>query len=46
MKIDIQEIVNLKIKAMEENKVVEKTIQDTLEKTIINAITSALDSYY
>ncbi|KEH93242.1 hypothetical protein [Clostridium botulinum] len=45
MKIDIQEIVNSKIKDMEEKKIVEKTIEDTLEKTIIQAVTNALDGY-
>jgi len=45
MKIDIQEIINEKIKDMEDKRVVEKTIQETLEKSIVNAITSAMDGY-
>lgn len=45
MKIDIQEIINNKIKDMEEKKTIEKTIEDTIEKTIVKAITDALDGY-
>lgn len=45
MKIDIQEIINQKVKDMEETKVVEKAIEDTLEKTILKAVTDALDGY-
>lgn len=45
MKIDIQEIINTKIKDMEEKKVVEKCIEETIEKTVIKAVTSAIDGY-
>jgi hypothetical protein len=45
MNIDIQAIVNDHIKAMEEKGIIEKTIQETLEKSILGAITSALESY-
>lgn len=44
MKIDIEEIVNLKIKDMEEKKIVEKVVEDTLEKTILESIEDALNS--
>lgn len=45
MKIDIQEIINSKIKDMEENKVVEKAIEKTIEKTVIDAVIDAIDGY-
>ena len=45
MKIDIQEIVNAKIKDMEEKRVVEIAIEETLEKSIIKAVVDALDHY-
>lgn len=46
MKIDIEEVVNSKLKAMKEEKIVEKALEETIEKTVVNAITNALDSYY
>ncbi|MDP4224752.1 MAG: hypothetical protein Q8910_00080 [Bacteroidota bacterium] len=45
MNINIGEIVNQKIKEMDENKVVEKAIKDTLENTIIKAVNEALSSW-
>lgn len=45
MKIDIQEIVNNKVKAMEESGVIQKTIEDTIEKSVLGAIDNALDGY-
>jgi len=45
MNIDIQAIVNDHIKSMEDKGIIEKTIQETLEKSILGAITDALDSY-
>ncbi|KLU64046.1 hypothetical protein DEAC_c40400 [Desulfosporosinus acididurans] len=45
MKIDIQEIVNAKIKDMEENRVVEIAIEQTLEKSVIKAVVDALESW-
>lgn len=45
MNINIQDIVNVKIKDMEDRKVIEKTIEDTLEKTIIKAVIDAFDGY-
>lgn len=45
MKIDIQEIINAKIKDMEEKRVIETTIENTVEKTIVKAVTDALESY-
>lgn len=45
MNIDIGEIVNNKIKEMEENKVVENLIAETIEKSITKAITDAIDGY-
>lgn len=45
MNIDISQIVNDKIKDMEEKKVVETTIQETIEKSITAAIKSSLEGY-
>ncbi|GIM32737.1 hypothetical protein [Paraclostridium bifermentans] len=45
MNINIGEIVNIKIKEMEENKVVEKLIEETIEKSITTAITGAIDGW-
>lgn len=45
MNIDIQKIVNDHIKTMEENGVIEKTIKENIEKTVIKAITDALSGY-
>lgn len=45
MKIDIQEIINQKIMDMEEKRVVEKAIEDTLEKSIIKAVVDVLEGY-
>lgn len=45
MNINIGEIVNSKIKEMEENKVVEKLIEETIEKSITTAITGAIDGW-
>ncbi|MGL5718075.1 MAG: hypothetical protein ACRCX2_34040 [Paraclostridium sp.] len=45
MNINISEIVNNKIKEMEENKVVETLIAETIEKSVTKAITDAIDGY-
>lgn len=45
LNIDIQAIVNDHIKAMEEKGIIEKTIQDTVEKTVLKAITDSLECY-
>lgn len=45
MNINIGEIVNNKIKEMEENKVVENLIAETIEKSVTKAIMDAIDGY-
>lgn len=45
MNINIGEIVNNKIKEMEENKVVETLIAETVEKSVTKAIMDAIDGY-
>ncbi|APM39430.1 hypothetical protein [Clostridium kluyveri] len=45
MNIDISKIVIDKIKDMEEKKVVENAIEETIEKTIIKAAKDALEGY-
>lgn len=45
MNINIGEIVNNKIKEMEENKVVENIIAETVEKSVTKAIMDAVDGY-
>lgn len=45
MNIDIGEIVNNKIKEMEENKVVENLIAETIEKSVVKAVSEAIDGY-
>lgn len=45
MNIDIQEIVNAKLKEMEEGKVLENLISSTVEKAVTNAVTDAIDGY-
>lgn len=45
MIINIQDIVNEKIKDMEERKIIEITIGETLEKTILKAVVDALEGY-
>ena len=43
--LDIQGIINQKVNEMNESKIFEKTIQETLERTILKAVTDSLDSY-
>ena len=45
MNIDIQEIVNAKLKEMEEGKVLENLISSTVEKAVTKAVTDAIDGY-
>ena len=45
MNINISEIVDNKIKEMEENKVVETLIAETVEKSVTKAIIDAIDGY-
>ena len=45
MNINICEIVNNKIKEMEENKVVENLISETIEKSVTKAITDAIGGW-
>ena len=45
MNINITEIVNDKIQKLKEDGVIEKAITDTFEKSIVKAVTDALDSY-
>ncbi len=45
MKIDISKIVQEKIDELASEKMVEKAITETFEKTIIKAVESSLDSY-
>ena len=45
MNINIGEIVNNKIKEMEEKKVIETLIAETTEKSVTKAITDAIDGY-
>ena len=45
MNINITEIVNDKIEKLKEEDVIEKAITDTFEKSIVKAVTDALDSY-
>ena len=45
MNIDIQAIVNEKLKEMEEGKVLENLISNTVEKAVTKAVTDAIDGY-
>lgn len=45
MIINISELVNNKIKELEESKKIEETITNTLEKTILSAVEDAMGSY-
>jgi len=45
MIINIQEIINNKVKEMEEKQLVEKAIQETLERSVLKAVTDTMDSY-
>lgn len=45
MNINVTEIVQKKIDSLEEEKIIEKAITETFEKTIVKAVTDALDSY-
>lgn len=45
MNIDINAIVNNKLKKMEENKQIEKLLEENIEKAITKGIEGALDSY-
>lgn len=45
MNINIGEIVNNKIKEIEENKVVENLIAETIEKSVVKAVSEAIDGY-
>lgn len=45
MNINVQEIVNAKLKEMEEGKVLETLITTTVEKAVTKAVTDAIDGY-
>jgi len=45
MNIDFTEVINNKLKEMAESRVIEKQIEATLEKSITDAVNSALGSY-
>jgi DNA-binding HxlR family transcriptional regulator len=45
MQIDIQQIAADHIKSLEDQGIIKKTIQDSIEKTVIKGITDALESY-
>ncbi|MDU6361587.1 MAG: hypothetical protein E6590_16775 [Clostridiales bacterium] len=45
MNINVQEIVNAKLKEMEEGKVLETLITSTVEKAVTKAVTDAIDGY-
>lgn len=45
MNINVSEIVQQKIDSLASERIVEKTITDTFEKTIIKAVEDSLDSY-
>lgn len=45
MNIDFTEVINNKLQEMAENRVIEKQIEATLEKSITDAVNSALGSY-
>lgn len=45
MNIDIQALVNAKLKEMEEGKVLENLISSTVEKAVTKAVTDAIDGY-
>lgn len=45
MNIDINAIVNKKLKEMEDNSTIEKLLEENIEKAIIKGIEGALDSY-
>ena len=45
MNIDINSIVNNKLKEMEENKTIETLLEENIEKAITKGIEGALDSY-
>ena len=45
MNINVTEIVQKKIDSLAEEKVIEKVITEIFEKTIVKAVTDALDSY-
>ena len=45
MKIDFTEVINNKLQEMAENRVIEKQIEETLEKSITTAINNALGSF-
>lgn len=43
--MDINKIINEKLAEMEENGAIEKAIADNIEKTVINAVNSVMNSY-
>lgn len=45
MNIDVSGIIEAKLTEMEKNGVIQKKIEDALEKSVLNAITSELESY-
>lgn len=45
MNIDVSGIIEAKLAEMEKNGVIQKKIEDALEKSVLNAITSELESY-
>lgn len=45
MELNISEIVTAKLEQMERDGIVQKTIEETLEKTVLDAITSELKGY-
>lgn len=45
MNIDVSKIIQEKIDSLAQKGIIEKTITETFEKTIMNAVTDSLDSY-
>lgn len=45
MKIDVDAIVGDKLRQLDENGVIQKAIEDTLEKSLLSAISDAIDGY-
>lgn len=45
MNIDFNEIINNKLQEMAENKVIEKQVEESMEKLITQAVKGAIDSY-
>lgn len=45
MNLDVTGIINAKIDSLEESETIVKQIEDSIEKTVLSAITSALEGY-